>query len=182
MATLNELISELKTFEDITNHRKFMRKVNEFIKKHGYTHLGNGAYTEAYSNGSNNILKYCPNPGQKFHAEYGPGYLQPSYISKNLWLVIQPKALSYYEVDTKYHRTCTELRTVEIELKELQAKKDKLIGAKTEIALTRKKFNPVKVKNHKNICDVRVGNMGIYRDEVVMLDLNNHVTSPYRGD
>lgn len=182
MATLNELIAELKTFEDITTHSKYMKKVREFIKKHGYKHLGNGAYTEAYSNGSNNILKYCPNPGQKFHTDYGPGYLVPSYVSKNQWLAIQPKAISYYEVNNKYHKTCAELRSVELQLKELQAKKDKLIGAKTEITLTRKKFNPAKVKNRKKICDVRVGNMGIYRDEVVMLDLNNHVTSAYRGD
>lgn len=182
MATLKALIEELKTFEDITNHKKYMTKIRAFIKNHGFKHIGSGAYTEAYSNGSNNILKLCWSPAQKFHEEYGPGYLIPSYISKNQWVAIQPKALTYYEVNQKFYATCDSLRSTELALKELQAKRDKLIETKTETILLRKKFKTSKVKNSKKICDLRVGNMGIYRDEVVMIDLNNHVSSAYRGD
>ena len=108
--------------------------------------------------------------------------MQPIFISENKWLAIQPRARTYDEVSNEISRYQMDANYIDRKIAALRLRRNAIIKKLALSEADVKKFKVCKVKNHHMITDLRERNMGILDNEVYMIDLNNHLDTPFVGD
>lgn len=147
---IQKLIETFQKIDSKKTFKKFDTEVRQILNEAGFKHIGSGSFTCAFGKGKW-VVKLCKTKNEKFHNDYGDGYLKPIFVSKNCWLAVQPKADMYTSVCKK--------------IQKLQRLK--------------RKMENYDVKNGNKIVDLRLANIGVYAGEVLMIDLNNHYESAY---
>lgn len=174
-----ELINELREFENIANFQKYCKLVYKVLEKYSFKYKDAGVFTEVYFNDSPFVVKICMEKVNLFHEKYCTGYLKPIYVSKNRWLAIQPKAVTKASIGDDLASIREDLLEVSRQFKQLQDKRDKLIQKKTEILAKSKLLKEENVKNRDFIWDIHGGNIGLWRGNVYMVDLNNQMSTTH---
>lgn len=182
MTLPNDLLSELDAISKTRSYRVFMEEAIRILKEHGFKYYDGGGFTEVYrKKGFRYVIKLARAFDAKFHRieEYKEGYLTPVYITHNRFLAIQPLAIvceSEYKQLSKINGQITVLEN------KLKLLRNKRIDEKKKIDRALRKYDYTKVDRWNHISDIHESNVGIYRGKLYMVDLNNHVPSPYYGD
>lgn len=182
MTLPNDLLSELNAIGKTRSYRVFREEALRILKEHGFKHHSNGGFTDVYrKKGFRYVIKLARAFDAKFHRieEYKEGYLTPVYMTSNRFLAIQPVAVVYESEHSKLYRLNQQIMDLEEKLKVVRNKR---IDEKKKLARALRKYDYTKVDRWNHISDIHESNVGIYRGKLYMVDLNNHVPSPYYGD
>jgi hypothetical protein len=182
MFDIKKLIADLKDLEPTKAFCRYSKQVEQVLKEYGFKFYDSGSFTKVYVGPGKHVVKLCYSKDSHFHNTYPDGYLQPIFISQNRWLAIQPKARTYDNVCNEISRYQMDANYIDRKITALKLRRDAIIKKLALSEADVKKFKVGKVKNHHKITDLRDRNMGILDNEVYMIDLNNHVDTPFVGD
>lgn len=182
MTLPNDLLDELNVISKTRSFRVFREEALRILKEHGFKHYSNGGFSDVYrKKGLRYVIKITREFDAKFHRieEYKEGYLAPVYVTGNRFLAIQPVAQVYESEHSKLYKLNQQIMDLEEKLKVVRSKR---IDEKKKVARAMRKYDYTKVDRWNHISDINESNVGIYRGKLYMVDLNNHVPSPYYGD
>jgi hypothetical protein len=177
------LISRLEELSKIRSYTRFKKEANSILNEFGWSYHDGGAFTNVYTKPRiNYVVKITCSCNYPFHPieDYKEGYLKPIYMSKNRFLAIQDKVITfsdYYDECTKpFHKAQREYDSIN----------KKAIRARKLLATAKKKyFEDMKVvrysniKRHRKIPDLRDANIGLHNGIPLMIDLNQHADRTY---
>lgn len=154
------------------DHGIFLKNAREALEKIGFKEIGKGCYCVAFGKGKY-VVKISTESASKFDKEYSEKYLQPLHISENRLWVIQPMADYANWMDRKniYTEKKKALKKkYEAEIKKLEEKEKKQAELVKKYSVQVDKFLSKPIRG----LDVHRGNIGVYKDKVIFIDLDNH--------